>query len=112
MFFLFLIKLLIGTVLYLTGPRTLFPEACSTLLYSSDGQLLGARIAPDGQWRFPPADTLPDKFVTCLLTYEDKRFYQHRSDRHRPGHADQPQPGQDRQWRKHDHHAVSTDRTG
>ena len=41
MFFLFLIKLLIGTVLYLTGPRTLFPEACSTLLYSSDGQLLG-----------------------------------------------------------------------
>ena len=40
MFFLFLIKLLIGTVLYLTGPRTLFPEACSTLLYSSDGQLL------------------------------------------------------------------------
>ena len=77
MFFLFLIKLLIGTVLYLTGPRTLFPEACSTLLYSSDGQLLGARIAPDGQWRFPPADTLPDKFVTCLLTYEDKRFYQH-----------------------------------
>ena len=76
-FNLFFIKLLIGTVLYLTGPRTLFPEACSTLLYSSDGQLLGARIAPDGQWRFPPADTLPDKFVTCLLTYEDKRFYQH-----------------------------------
>ena len=108
MFFLFLIKLLIGTVLYLTGPRTLFPEACSTLLYSSDGQLLGARIAPDGQWRFPPADTLPDKFVTCLLTYEDKRFYQH--------------PGVDptaiaramrtNLSRKHDHHAVSTDRTG
>lgn len=77
MFLLFFIKLLIGTVLYMTGPRTLFPEAYSTLLYSSDGQLLGARIAPDGQWRFPPADTLPGKFVTCLLTYEDKRFYRH-----------------------------------
>ena len=48
-FHLFFIKLLIGTVLHLTAPRTLFPEACSTLLYSSDGQLLGARIAPDGQ---------------------------------------------------------------
>lgn len=71
------IKLLIGTVLHLTAPRTLFPEACSTLLYSSDGQLLGARIAPDGQWRFPPADSLPGKFVTCLLTYEDKRFFRH-----------------------------------
>ena len=43
-FHLFFIKLLIGTVLHLTAPRTLFPEACSTLLYSSDGQLLGARI--------------------------------------------------------------------
>ena len=73
----FFIKLLIGTVLHLTAPRTLFPEACSTLLYSSDGQLLGARIAPDGQWRFPPADSLPGKFVTCLLTYEDKRFFRH-----------------------------------
>ena len=76
-FHLFFIKLLIGTVLHLTAPRTLFPEACSTLLYSSDGQLLGARIAPDGQWRFPAADSLPDKFVDCLLTYEDKRFFYH-----------------------------------
>ena len=76
-FHLFFIKLLIGAFLHLSNPRTLFPEACSTLLYSSDGQLLGARIAPDGQWRFPPADSLPDKFVTCLLTYEDKRFFRH-----------------------------------
>lgn len=76
-FFLFFIRLLIGIVLYPTGFRSLFPEDCSTLLYASDGQLMGARIAPDGQWRFPPADTLPDKFVTCLLAYEDKRFYRH-----------------------------------
>lgn len=114
-FHLFFIKLLIGTVLHLTAPRTLFPEACSTLLYSSDGQLLGARIAPDGQWRFPPADSLPGKFVTCLLTYEDKRFFRH--------------PGVDpvaivRAMRinlsrgkvvsggEHDHHAAGTDRAG
>ena len=77
MFSLIIIKLLIGIFSYLIGPLTLFPEACSTLLYSSERQLLGARIAPDGQWRFPPADSLPDKFVTCLLAYEDKRFYLH-----------------------------------
>ena len=58
-------------------PPDTLSGACSTLLYSSDGQLLGARIAPDGQWRFPPADSLPGKFVTCLLTYEDKRFFRH-----------------------------------
>ena len=77
MLLLFFIKLLIATAMYLATPRTLFPEGYSTLLYSSDGQLLGARIAPDDQWRFPPSDSLPPKFVTCLLAYEDNRFYGH-----------------------------------
>lgn len=64
-------------VMYGIVPRQLFPAPCSTLLYSAEGELLGARIAPDGQWRFPAADSLPDKFVDCLLTYEDKRFFYH-----------------------------------
>ena len=64
-------------ILYGIVPRQLFPAPCSTLLYSAEGELLGARIAPDGQWRFPAADSLPDKFVDCLLTYEDKRFFYH-----------------------------------
>lgn len=63
--------------MYLLVPRPLFPVSYSTLLYSAEGNLLGARIATDGQWRFPATDTLPDKFATCLLTYEDKRFYLH-----------------------------------
>ena len=64
-------------ILYGIVPRQLFPAPCSTLLYSAEGELLGARIATDGQWRFPAADSLPDKFVDCLLTYEDKRFFYH-----------------------------------
>lgn len=64
-------------ILYGIVPRQLFPAPCSTLLYSAEGELLGARIAPDGQWRFPAADSLPDRFVDCLLTYEDKRFFYH-----------------------------------
>lgn len=64
-------------VMYGIVPRQLFPAPCSTLLYSAEGELLGARIATDGQWRFPAADSLPDKFVDCLLTYEDKRFFYH-----------------------------------
>jgi len=64
-------------ILYGIVPRQLFPAPCSTLLYSTEGELLGARIATDGQWRFPAADSLPDKFVDCLLTYEDKRFFYH-----------------------------------
>lgn len=65
-------------VIFLTGfSRKLFQVPYSTLLYSTEGELLGARIAGDGQWRFPPADSLPNRFITCLTTYEDKRFFYH-----------------------------------
>lgn len=78
---IFLISLSVLSILwagiYIWIPRTLFPVSYSTLLYSTEGKLLGARIAPDGQWRFPATDTLPEKFATCLLTFEDKRFYYH-----------------------------------
>lgn len=58
-------------------PRPLFTDPFSTLLYTRNGELLGARIAPDGQWRFPETDGLPDKFSTCLTTFEDQRFFYH-----------------------------------
>ena len=41
------------------------------------GELLGARIARDGQWRFPAADSLPSKYADCVVAFEDKRFYWH-----------------------------------
>ena len=49
----------------------------STVLYSADSTLLGAKIASDGQWRFPVRDNVPSKFKTALLTFEDKRFDHH-----------------------------------
>ncbi len=64
-------------VSYLLIPSPLFSDPYSTVLYSSEGDLLGARIASDGQWRFPASDSLPGKFVRCLVTYEDKRFFSH-----------------------------------
>jgi len=44
---------------------------------ANDGSLLGARIADDGQWRFPPSDKVPAKFEKALLTFEDNHFYLH-----------------------------------
>jgi penicillin-binding protein 1C len=58
-------------------PRKLFDRPHSAVLYSSDGTLLGARISADGQWRFPPSDTIPAKFSKAIVDYEDKRFYLH-----------------------------------
>lgn len=54
-----------------------FSTPLSTVVEASDGSLLGARIAGDGQWRFPVADSVPDKFMKALLTYEDRHFFHH-----------------------------------
>jgi len=42
-----------------------------------NGNLLGARIADDGQWRFPPCDSLPQKYETALIQFEDRYFRFH-----------------------------------
>ena len=58
-------------------PNPLFKDPLSLVLLDKDEQLLGARIAKDGQWRFPEVDTLPSHFIDCITTFEDKRFYNH-----------------------------------
>lgn len=66
-------------VMRLIVPEPLFSLPLSTTLYSRDGELLGARLSDDEQWRFAPVERVPEKFEKALLTYEDKRF------RHHPG---------------------------
>lgn len=58
-------------------PRPLFEVPYATVLEDRDGQLLGARIAEDGQWRFPLKTQIPEKFEKALLEYEDDAFYYH-----------------------------------
>lgn len=75
-------KLLIGFVALTIGyyfclPRHLFQKPDSTVLFDKNGKLLGAKIASDGQWRFPHSDSIPEKFKKALVTFEDKRFYRH-----------------------------------
>ena len=65
-------------VLYLVSlPNPLFDAPYSTLVTDRDGELLGARIASDGQWRFPPSDSVSEKYVLCLMRYEDRGFRYH-----------------------------------
>ena len=58
-------------------PKKLFPQTCSTVVLDRDGELIGARIANDGQWRFPDDSIMPDKFKQCIILFEDKHFYHH-----------------------------------
>lgn len=58
-------------------PRHLFHVPYSTVVTDRNEELLGARIASDGQWRFPPRNTTQEKIKECLITFEDKHFYHH-----------------------------------
>lgn len=69
--------LLILLSYYFSLPRDLFDTPYATVLESEEGELLGARIARDGQWRFPEQDTVPEKFRQCIVHYEDRHFYYH-----------------------------------
>ncbi|MCT4582171.1 MAG: penicillin-binding protein 1C [Flavobacteriales bacterium] len=62
---------------YFSLPNQLFVDPTSTVLESREGVLLGAKIADDGQWRFPHNDSVPEKFKTCILQFEDAYFYSH-----------------------------------
>ena len=58
-------------------PSKLFKTPTSYVIEASNGNLLSAAIAKDGQWRFPAADSVPVKFKNCIIAFEDKRFYSH-----------------------------------
>lgn len=58
-------------------PKPLFDAPTSMVLEDKNGDLLGARIAADGQWRFPTTTDLPPRFVACLVEFEDRHFYRH-----------------------------------
>lgn len=73
LFFLFVLTLIFWFCL----PKPLFNSPTSYVIDDDQGQLLGASIANDGQWRFPYNADVPEKFKQCIITFEDKRFERH-----------------------------------
>lgn len=69
---------IIAIAYYFSLPGELFIDASySTVVRDRNGKLLGARISDDGQWRFPPCDTVPGKFAAALTGFEDRYFRYH-----------------------------------
>jgi len=58
-------------------PNPLFQTSYSTTVYDRSGLLLGARVSKSGEWRFPQQLELPERYITCLISYEDRYFYYH-----------------------------------
>ena len=72
-----LICLILFLIFWFILPSRLFIAPTSFVVEASNGELLSAAIAKDGQWRFPAADSIPEKFSKCIIAFEDKRFYSH-----------------------------------
>lgn len=63
---------------YFALPRLFSGVPFSPVLLDCNGQLLDARVAQDQQWRFPPgSQELPERYLQCLIHFEDRRFYWH-----------------------------------
>ncbi|MES2567414.1 MAG: penicillin-binding protein 1C [Bacteroidota bacterium] len=58
-------------------PKPLFKDSYSIILNDSEDSLLSAKIAKDGQWRFPESHNLNSKFAYSILAFEDEYFFNH-----------------------------------
>lgn len=72
-------SILLGLIIWFICclPNPLFNDSYSIVLNDRKGNLLSAKIAEDGQWRFPESEFLNPKFIKCILSYEDEYFYYH-----------------------------------
>lgn len=81
----FVVAAVLAVGYYFCLPRDLFPDTkWSTVVVDRTGELLGARIADDGQWRFPVSGEREDeisagkeKYRTALIEFEDRWFRWH-----------------------------------
>ena len=62
---------------FLLVPRCRFENPFSTVIRDRNGLLLGAKVAKDGQWRFPATDSVPVKVRMATIAFEDRYFYWH-----------------------------------
>jgi len=69
--------LLLFVFYWISLPSVLFKNSTSTILLDKNGRLIGARIAEDGQWRFPHSKDLPSKFEKAIVQFEDRKFFYH-----------------------------------
>ncbi|WP_373553877.1 penicillin-binding protein 1C [Haliscomenobacter sp.] len=58
-------------------PYPLFDVPVSQVVEDVHFELLSARIAADGQWRFPEPDSIPEVYIQSLIEFEDQNFYHH-----------------------------------
>lgn len=64
-------------VWYMLLSRPLFDLPYSTVILDGKSEVIGVKVASDGQFRFPPQNGLPLNYVQAVIAYEDSRFLFH-----------------------------------
>ena len=54
-----------------------FSRPTSTVLLDRKGEMLGAKLASDGNWRFPKRTDYPVLFEQLIIQQQDEYFYYH-----------------------------------
>ncbi|HZJ73935.1 MAG TPA: penicillin-binding protein 1C [Perlabentimonas sp.] len=65
------------TLLFFGIKKPDFNTPTSTVILAEDGSLLAASVASDQQYRFSQSNTIPQKYLSCVIEFEDKYFYSH-----------------------------------
>ena len=58
-------------------PVPLFQDPYATVLFDREGQVMGMKVADDGQMRFEEVQDLPPRYVISVLVFEDRYFLAH-----------------------------------
>ncbi len=61
----------------LTYQKPFVDSVYSTVVFDSEGKILGARIASDEQWKFPQTNNIAEKYYECVKQFEDQYFEYH-----------------------------------
>jgi len=75
--FRYVLGILILFYIFLLSPENWFDKPVSTVVYDKYGELLGAKLAKDEQWRFPEDTFISYKIEKSLTYFEDEYFYRH-----------------------------------
>lgn len=71
-----IIGVLLGGAFFLL-PVVSFDSPHSSLIMDSAGEVLGATVAADEQWRFSGTGSVPERYAIAVCHYEDRRFHSH-----------------------------------
>ena len=61
-------------------PVPLFQDPYATVLFDREGQVMGMKVADDGQMRFEEVQDLPPRYVISVLVFEDRYFLAHQGE--------------------------------